>query len=466
MLDDAGKPTMPAEGANSCKYTVGTLRYTTAGLVVVGGWMIWGNVCFSLMQSVFSTLMTIQLRDIQASPGAMGLLIGTIPAALTFVLVPIISFKSDRYRSRWGRRKPFIIWTAPFLVLALGSLGYVRDIHQFMNDHADWLAGHHLAPITASLGVIGVLVVLFIFFDDFVNSVAWYLITDVIPAKVMGRYNAIGLLVTAGANMLWSRFVIPHYTPEDARYVYWGAALLYFVGYGLMCVFVKEGDYPPPPETEQRASRFGGLTRYFRECFSHPMYLALFGFTAVLAVSNACNTWRILFVRETVGLSMAQYGMVLFYCAPLSMALALPVGYLVDRFTPVRMLMVATALLVPMTLANFWVHDYRSMLILSLVSLPANAAWDAAMQPMLVQLLPRAQYGQFCSANSMVRSLIRIGAPMVGAAYITFMHQDWVRIFYWQGFWLLGSLGVLFLLYAQYRKNGGPYHYVAPVPTV
>ena len=446
------------------KYQVGTLQYTTAGLVIVCGWLIWGNICFGFMQNVFGTLMTLQLNDIHASAMSMGILTGSIPAALAFILVPIISFKSDRYRSRWGRRKPFIIWTAPFLVLALGSLGYIRHINQYMTTHAGWLATYHLEPLTASLIIIGAMVLVFMFFDDFVNSVAWYLIADVVPKNVMGRYNAVSGMIVTGATMLWNGLVLRFCTPDYAVYIYWGVALLYLIGYGLLCVFVKEGEYPPPLPDEQRVNRFAIVRVYFRECFSEPLYLAFFAFSSVWAISNACGGFRILFTTETVGLSMAQIGIVAASVGPLAMALALPIGWLIDRFTPMRVLLVATVLIIPATFANIWVHDFGSSMIIAFINVPICALWDATAQPLMVQMLPRAKYGQFASANSMMRSLIRIGAPIAGAAYVEYMHKKWVCIFYWQCAWMLVAFFVLIYLYILYCRHGGPHAYVAPEP--
>jgi Na+/melibiose symporter-like transporter len=40
------------------------------------------------------------------------------------ILNPIISFKSDRLRSSWGRRIPFILFSAPPLVLSLIGLAF------------------------------------------------------------------------------------------------------------------------------------------------------------------------------------------------------------------------------------------------------------------------------------------------------------------------------------------------------
>jgi len=65
----------------------------------------------------------------------------TIPYAMNMVMTPIVSFSSDRYRSRWGRRIPFLIWPTPFIVLFLLLLvlvfaGYWFDWQNQLDDLA------------------------------------------------------------------------------------------------------------------------------------------------------------------------------------------------------------------------------------------------------------------------------------------------------------------------------------------
>ncbi len=57
----------------------------------------------------------------------------TLPNIINSVFNPIVSFKSDRYRSRWGRRIPFIVMTLPFLVLSLIGLGYTSVLGRWVS---------------------------------------------------------------------------------------------------------------------------------------------------------------------------------------------------------------------------------------------------------------------------------------------------------------------------------------------
>ena len=85
-------------------YSVGTLRYTGMGLVVVFGWLLWGDFCFTLMEKVMPEIYPLFLLDrLGASNTTANIFMITIPQILVVVLCPAISFRSDRTRSRWGR---------------------------------------------------------------------------------------------------------------------------------------------------------------------------------------------------------------------------------------------------------------------------------------------------------------------------------------------------------------------------
>src|SRR5688572_21606966 len=104
------------------------LVYTKAGLVGMFFWMLWGDFCFTLMESTIPRLLPLTLKDLGASNRTIGLLVGSIPGVLNMVITPVVSYRSDRYRSRWGRRIPYLLWPSPFIALFLVITGYATDI--------------------------------------------------------------------------------------------------------------------------------------------------------------------------------------------------------------------------------------------------------------------------------------------------------------------------------------------------
>src|SRR5262249_29709166 len=163
-----------------------------------------------------------------------------------------------------GRRIPFIVATAPFLCVFLVLLGYSGPI----GDHirASGIASKiHIPPMLAILFAVGFLIAGFQFFNIFLNSLFGALFADVVPKTYYARFSAFFGFVGSFAAFIFSTFVFP-YAETRTKYIYWGAALLYVVGFSILCTFVKEGQYPPPEDMPARNSRFEGASVFFREC--------------------------------------------------------------------------------------------------------------------------------------------------------------------------------------------------------
>ena len=118
-------------------YSVGSLVYNRKGLAVLFAWMLWGDFCFTLMETVVGPIiLSSKLGSLGASNTLIALIMTTVPGIMNTTVCPWVSFRSDRHRGRLGRRIPFILYTLPFLSLFLVLLGYSEQI-------GGWV--HHLA---------------------------------------------------------------------------------------------------------------------------------------------------------------------------------------------------------------------------------------------------------------------------------------------------------------------------------
>src|ERR1700761_6348374 len=105
-------------------WSVGTLTYTTAGLVVLFCWLLWGDFTWALKDRAIPPIIQNLLNKFGASDTAAGLLFCSLPPALGLILGPIIGYKSDRLRTRWGRRIPFILASTPVAVIGIAGLAF------------------------------------------------------------------------------------------------------------------------------------------------------------------------------------------------------------------------------------------------------------------------------------------------------------------------------------------------------
>src|SRR4051794_22816993 len=90
------------------EYKVGTLAYTRLGLFAIFVWLLWGDLVWTVMQLIFPTSMPLQLDRLGVPKEWIGYMMGTAGAVINMTLVPVVSFRSDRTRTRWGRRIPYI----------------------------------------------------------------------------------------------------------------------------------------------------------------------------------------------------------------------------------------------------------------------------------------------------------------------------------------------------------------------
>ena len=445
-------------------YSVGTLTYTKMGLVALFGWLLWGDFCFQFMEAVTPAVIPLKLRHLDAPNWVIALIITTMPGILNMTVCPWVSFKSDRHRSSMGRRIPFILWTLPFLTTFLILLGFSEQIahglHRFLP--ASW----GMSPASTTIACIGLLMVGFKFFDMFVNSVFWYLFNDVVPHSFLGRF--LGLFrIIAGLKAMLFNFFVYKYAESHMTEIYLGAALLYAVGMGMMCWKVKEGDYPPPPATETENPGFFAQVRvYIKECYSQPYYWNLFLCTACWAMAGTLGVFNVFF-QKSIGLDLAQIGMISGAVSFMNMLLTYPAGALGDRFHPLRVLLwVKLVNLFFLPLSLIWLFfdfppatAFKVSFAISAINLPFAVLTEAMMQPMNMRILPLDRYGQFCSANAMVRSVAFIIGGFCGGLFLDLMKKlyhgsDYAYRFIpvWSIFWTAIALFFLWRLYRDWKR--------------
>ena len=106
---------------------------------------------------------------------------------------------------------------------------------------------------------------------------------------------------------------------------------------------------------------------------------------------------------------------------------------------------------------------------ISALSLPINTLYYAAELPTLMTLFPKSRYGQFCSANALVRSVaLIIGGLACGVFLDTVktLHPDPNYCYRFLPVWNFAfqscSAVLLFLLYREWKKRGGTTGYRPP----
>ena len=443
-------------------YTVGTLRYSLFEVFVVSAWVILGGNIFGMLGSLVPTLLPLTLERFGASGALIGLVVGSIPAAMNFVMNPILSTASDRTRTRWGRRIPYLVFATPFVTLFLILIGWITPITGYV--HAHFFPGMEIG--TLGIALVCVFSVVFQFFNLIVGSIYYYIFADVIPHQFIGRFMAgLNLAGTAGG-FLFNFFVMP-YIVDHAPAVFTGIGLLYLVCFMLMCFFVKEGEYPPPKAVQRqgmpvakRLAEWIGI--YFRQCYRHWFFTFLFLGTALNNASTVCRgTFNLLFATKELQMTAGQFGKVMAVGAVVSAGVVVLTGYLMDRLHPLRVFVASGVIVIAANVwGYFYVTDYASFFVVGIAISVVYAVQFVSNGPVFIELFPPDKFGQFSSANAMMNSVLLIFANYFGGVAID--RFGYRFIFVWDTIFTVGATAALLFVYVRWKQLGGAERYTPP----
>ncbi|MFA6102275.1 MAG: MFS transporter [Victivallaceae bacterium] len=459
---------------NKHTYHCGTLTYGKAGLAMLFAFLLWGDFCFTLMEAVVPSILPLKFKELGAPNWLIGICLTTVPGAMSMVMGPWVSFKSDRFRSRWGRRIPFIVLTMPFLCIFLALLGWSDNLAGMLRQWSPALREY--APATVTIGLIALFLAMFKFFDCFVNSVFWYLFNDVVPPQFLGRFMGAFRIVGIAAGALYNWFIFK-YAESNMREIFIGVAVLYFIGFGIMCLCVREGQYPTVEGTAGGESKgWGGLKTFFKESFSHKFYWFRFAYAAFSTIAGSILVFNIFFQRE-MGLSLDQVGKMTAITSIVVMAAIVFMASFVDRWHPLRLTVYAAVFgLIGTLVSGVWLFVTLPGDCFFWISLGGGVAGillsaivTVAGLPCDMRLFPKSRFGQFCSAAGLARHVCNLAAGISAGLFIDVMKwfchgSDFAYRFSFAWTFVFSAIGVFFLIlvYREWLRLGGDSHFHPP----
>jgi len=457
------------------RYFCGSLKYTQVGLVAMFGWLLWGDFCFSMMEHVLPRILPLKMKDLGISNTMMSVVMTTIPCIMDIAVGPFVSYKSDRYRgNKMGRRIPFIFYTLPFLVVSLVMIGWSAEI-------GNWLQGvmpsvRKITPATLTFVMIVIFATAFHIFNNFVGCVYYYLFNDVVPPELLGRFNGLFKIVGSASSALYSFFLFQH-SLDWFREIITGVALVYFVGMGIMCLRVKEGTYPPPPE-EDFTGFFGTLKSIGRQSFTTRFYWYFYLTSACGALAGAIGFFGI-FTQQQLNLTLQQIGILQGVGTIGGMIATYFAAVFVDRWHPLR-INTYNAIGGAFSAFNGWIWllitlpsavMFWPQLIQNVAGLFSGALGGLCGIVVFMRLMPKSLYGQFCAANSVIRAFGGLIGSLLAGGFLDLIQwllkgSDFAYRFnfLWSGTFAIGGTVFTCLAYREWKRLGGDEHYQAPAP--
>ncbi len=442
----------------------GTLVYTAGGLAVLFLWLMWGDFAYSMKDRATGTVAALMLKKFDVSDFLFGIIMISFPNFTNIFLCPIVSYRSDRHRGRFGRRIPYLLLTTPFIVTGLAGLGFTPFLAGLIRQA---VGAEHISYNLTALLVFCFFWIILDFGTTLAGAIFNALATDVVPTEFLGRFFAMFRAVSLGCAFLFNYFVMG-YAETHALVIFLGLAALYGIGLFSICLKVKEGEYPPPEaETSGPPTVKSAVKTYFRECFSLPYYRWVIMASVVSGFSVVPFNIYGIFYAKSLNMDMDFYGKVSSLICLVSFVLSFFLGWFSDRFHPIRTGMVSMALQTVILFIGGRIATTESVFAwLFLVQGISIMSYNTLMASYAPRLFPREYFAQFNSAMMLINALASvIGAPLVGK-FLDLTGNHYPHLFTIGGVIGLCGLGCFVMVYRGYQRYGGDSGYIAPAPTV
>ena len=390
-------------------WRAGTLVYYKRDLIKMFFWLYIGQFTFWMQVSAFPVLLPLLFKHQGFSTAQTGMLLSTLPLG-ALIIFPILGVMSDHTRTRFGRRRPFDLFTTPFWFVGLLVLPFAQSYWQAF-----------AAMILVGFAAAGSSVL-----DAFYN--------DVVPPEVMGRFvGGMRFLGAAGA-LLFNLYALSFFDTNPIA-VFLVIAIVGFIGEMLMLFNVKEGEYPPPPPKESVVKVVG---EFIKEGFANKYIIFLWLTMGVTAFGGpVMGTYFNLYFTDAntgLGLSTAKLGQLLAMGTGIGMVLIIPCGWFVDRYGPKRLWgMSCFGVGVVQVLMFFVAKDMTSISILYCIFAAVNTVTTAALLPLMYAFIPKDKFGQLSGSNRIVTSILQFVAVIALGWMITLAGENYSGLFIFGG---------------------------------
>lgn len=440
-------------------FRVGTLTYSLGALVILFSYMMLGDFAYAIRERCVADLFQVQLRKFNVSDLTFGILATALPAIMTILIVPAISVMSDNYRSRLGRRIPFLIASTPFVVMGILGLAVAP------------LLGSSLGSIFGGgesgekLAIVNVLALCWIIFEGgaiVTNVIFSALVNDVVPAKVIGRFYGMFRIFSLLAGILFNYYLF-QYAGEYGSIMFVGVAVIYFVGFGILCWKVREGGYSNPslPSHPLRFSEKVG--NYTKICLSHRFYILLIlAYSLAMVAAVPINAFS-LKSAQAFGLDDSGYGIARAITYTVSLILAYPLGWLTDLFHPIRTCFWAAVLYgIGMILGGFMVDSPAAFQFFFILHGVLSGVFFTTVLSLLPRLLPRNQFSQMNSAALVCNMILIALVSMSLGHFLDLLHHDYRMTFFLSGGLSFAASTIWLFLILKFKELGGFKAYTPP----
>ncbi len=309
------------------------------------------------------------------------------------LIQPIVGSLSDNARSRWGRRRPFMIifLTLTAVILMITPL----------------LSG---LPASIRLGSIVFSIFLFTVLFNIGFDPYQALMPDITPEHQRGRVMGVWSLFgnAAQAAILPLAFILSARFSGNGSLIF---KIQFLIVGGLMvvttlitCLTIKE------PKTAAHAAHRKKITAEIKEALKGIKTLKQAGKALIVFAVSGAGIGAVvpnltIFVETITHCTDGQAQMMGFVLLLSTIVSVLPFGWLADKYGPKKVIFTSFVLLGIACVNALWIHTLSQVIVVMIVAGIGNGAQAASVYPLLTDLIPGEEVGFYTGFQSTMLSI-------------------------------------------------------------
>jgi len=392
-----------------------------------------GFLGISLIWPIFNNYVPIFLKELGLSATAVAFVM-TWDNYLNMFVQPIVGERSDKTRTRLGRRKPWMLAGAPLAAFFFVMVPAMRSVTGIM-----------LAVLAANVGM-----ALF-------RSPTVALLGDLYPSEQRSTANGIiNLMGGVGAILA---FLIGGRLYQMGRIPPFAfGAVVMLVAVGLVILFIREPELPARSESAA-AGTFRESLQQVLQASNRSGLLILLALLCWFIGYNALETWISSFGKYTLGIDEGRMSMLTATLALTFVLCAIPSGLLGTRFGRRRVILAGISGLTLLFLYGLVVSSQAMLIVLLVLAGIFWALINVNSLPMVYDVGGDASIGAFTGMYYLASNIAAVGGPQVVGIFIDLTGGNY-RIMFLFAALFMALAGALMLRVREPRSAAAPVNLV------
>ncbi len=332
------------------------------------------NAGWAVSFAFLNPLMLLWMNNHGIGEKTCGMMLAGNSWAVSF-LVMYFGWKSDNFKSRWGRRLPFLLACVPFIIFSI-----------------------ILFPLFVLIPMLVFLFIMQLLASDVKRSILPLLTIDCVPKKLLARMIGLNLMSSGLVGFLGIRYGV-----KLADVAEW---LPYLLGAVILCVttwaasFIKE----PPVKVAENPGTFKPWSALQVGWKDKRNIVMMLGVGSIHSFMVLYETWVWLYAKNSLGFSRGDCAEKLSWSPLIVAVMALPIGWLIDRIGSNKVVIVFWLMELVAFFLFLQVGSLNGLLALAIMMSFVNPLYNGA-DVMVYKSAHPSVIGSITSSNSFLRNM-------------------------------------------------------------